>query len=403
MNNFMFYSPTKFFFGKGVADKTGPELKAFGATKVLLHYGKGSVVRSGLLDRVKKSLDGAGIAHVELGGVRPNPEVTLVREGIALARKEQIDFILCVGGGSVIDSAKAIAAGINYQGDIWDFYHRGQDTESMLKDPVPVGTVLTIPAAGSEASAGSVLSNDELQLKNSFGSPRLRPKLAFMDPELTFTLPAYQTAAGITDMYAHLCERFFSNTGFVTVTDNIALALFKSVRAAALQVMRDPKDYEARANIMWAGTLCHNGLAGCGRHEDWVTHALEHELSAHNTSVTHGAGLAVMFPAWMSYVYPANPERFALYGREVFGLTSTGDANKDAHNAIAETQRFFTALGMPQTLDELGFTPADVDKFEATLEINKGAKFGSFTELTLEDARKIYLSAFRSGTKECSL
>ena len=398
MNDFVFYSPTKFVFGKAAEQKVGAELKAAGYKQVLLHYGQSSVKRSGLLDTIKAQLEIEGIEYHELGGVRPNPEIALVREGIALAREleargKALDFILCLGGGSVIDSAKAISAGLHYQGDVWDFYLRGADTEAMLVDPIDLGSVLTIPAAGSEASSGTVLSNDELQMKSSFGSPRLRPVLAFMNPELTMSLPAWQSAAGITDMYAHLCERFFSKTDFVAPSDALALALFKTLVSMGPRVIKDPQDYEARAAIMWSGTLCHNGLTGCGREEDWITHALEHELSARKTEITHGAGLAVMFPAWMRYVCKQKPERFALYGREVFGLQASEDIFKDAQAAIDATQSFFSSLGMPSRLLDLGIEVSDIEPMLEQLQKNRGESFGSFAHLSLEDARKIYESA----------
>lgn len=236
----------------------------------------------------------------------------------------------------------------------------------------------------------TVVSNDELQRKAGYGSDAIRPELAFMNPELTFTLPAYQTAAGATDMFAHLLERFFDETPAVPVTDNLNLSLMKTVRAEAPRVLVDPEDYDARANIMWAGMLCHQGYAGCGRHEDWATHGLEHELSALNPAITHGAGLAVMFPAWMEYVYDANPARFAQYGREVFGLATTGDLDADALSAIDETRAFFASLGMPTTLAELDVYEDDIEKMIPTLRENLGEVFGSFKKLTMDDARAIY-------------
>lgn len=403
MQNFSYYSPTKFIVGRKAEEKVGLELKAAGAEFVLVHYGQGSVVRSGLLARVCSSLEAAGLGYIELGGVRPNPEVNLVREGIALLRSlkgegRPVDFILCVGGGSVIDSAKAISAGYGYEGDVWDFYQPGAPTEEILSEPLPLASVLTIPAAGSEASAGTVLSNDELQMKSSFGSPRLRPKLAFMNPELTMSLPAWQTAAGITDMYAHVCERFFSVSEPFEVTDNTSLGLFKTLVHTAPALMEDPHNYEARAEIMWAGTLCHCGLAGCGRAEDWSSHALEHELSALDTSVTHGAGLAVMVPAWMRYVYKQWPERFARYGYEVYGISPSEDPERDARAAIDATQDFFISLGMPRDLQELGFRSEDIPALLEGLAKNRPAgEFGSFMRLRIEDAARIYKSALSYG------
>lgn len=386
MENFEFVSPTHFVFGHAAEQQVGEKLASRGARKVLLHYGGQSAVRSGLIDRVKASLDAHGIQMVELGGVRPNPEITLVREGVALCKQHDIDWVLAVGGGSVIDSAKAIAVGAHYDGDVWDFFETKQPTEDVL----PIAVVLTIPAAGSEASKNTVISNDELQRKSGYANNAQRPKLAFMNPELTFTLPPYQTAAGVTDMFCHLLERFFDDVGAVPVTDNLNLSLMKTVRAEAPRVLTDPENYDARANIMWAGMLCHQGLAGVGRHEDWATHGLEHELSALYPEITHGAGLAVMFPAWMEFVYAENPARFACYGREVFGLASTGNVEADALSAIDETRSFFASLGMPTALDELGVSEDDIEKMIPTLKENKGEPFGSFKKLSMDDAREIY-------------
>ena len=386
MEDFEFVSPTHFVFGRGVEEQVGAKLAERGARKVLLHFGGQSAVASGLIDRVKASLAAAGVGYVELGGVRPNPEVTLVREGVALCKEHGLDWVLAVGGGSVIDSAKAVAVGARYEGDVWDFFETKQQTSDVL----PIAVVLTIPAAGSEASKNTVVSNDELGLKSGYPNNAQRPKLAFMNPELTFTLPPYQTAAGLTDMFCHLLERFLDDVGAVPVTDNLNLSLMKTVRAEAPCVLAEPDNYDARANVMWAGTLCHQGLAGVGRHEDWATHGLEHELSALDPDITHGAGLAVLFPAWMEYVYPENPARFAFYGREVFGLASAGNVEDDALSAIDETRGFFASLGMPTTLAELGIGEEDIERMIPTLKANKGEVFGSFKKLTTDDAREIY-------------
>ncbi len=393
MLDFEFMSPTQFVFGRGVEEKVGGKLAERGAKKVLVHFGGQSAVRSGLIDRVCASLDAAGVECVKLGGVRPNPEIELVREGVALCKKEGVDWVLAVGGGSVIDSAKAIANGACIEEDVWELFTTKRPNANVL----PIAVVLTIPAAGSEASKNTVISNDALGMKTGYGNEHQRPKLAFMNPELTFTLPPYQTAAGITDMFCHLLERFFDDVGAVPVTDNLALSLMRTVRAEAPRVLADPEDYEARANIMWAGMLCHQGLAGVGRHEDWATHGLEHELSAFDTSITHGAGLACLFPAWMEHVHAENPARLAYYGREVFGLAPTGDVCADALSAADETRQFFASLGMPTTLTELGIGEDEIDeaieKMIPTLKKNKGEVFGSFKKLTMEDAEEIYRSA----------
>lgn len=393
MRNFSWIAPTRFVFGKGVESEIGAWAKAEGYKRALVVYGGGHVVRSGLLGTVTKSLEDAGIECVEMGGVRPNPEVTTVREGIRLAREKQVDFVVPVGGGSVIDCSKAVAIGARLDRDIWDVF--APEVHAEFTDVLPLAVVLTIPAAGSESSDSCVISNDELGLKSAITSDLIRARVAFMDPELTMSLPAWQTFAGVTDMCAHIMERFFSCSEDVISTDSIALALLRSVRAEALKLLRDPKDYDARANIMWLGTLAHNGLVGNGREEDWGSHGLEHELSAVDAKVTHGAGLAVIFPAWMRYVCGERPERFVRFGREVFGLIPTGDALEDARNAIDSLQEFFVSLGMPRYLDEFGFTRADIDKFLVGLRENQSETFGSFKRLTMDDARAIYESAFK--------
>ncbi|WP_283170915.1 iron-containing alcohol dehydrogenase [Curtanaerobium respiraculi] len=386
MQDFEFFSPTHFVFGRNAEQKAGTMLAERGASKVLVHFGGNSARANGTLDSVEESLKEAGVDFIELGGVRPNPEIGLVREAVDLCKKEGVDWVLAVGGGSVIDSAKAVALGVRYGGDVWDFFGTGKDPESVL----PIAVVLTIPAAGSEGSPNTVISNDELGRKTGYGRPMLRPQLAFMNPELTFTLPPYQSAAGMVDMFAHLLERFFDDLGAVPVTDNLCLSLMKTIRAEAPRVMAEPDNYDARANIMWAGMLCHNGVAGVGRHTDWATHGLEHELSALNPQITHGAGLAVMFPAWMEYVYPENPARLIQYGAEVFGLTPTGDTDADVYNAIDETRSFFASLGMPTSLEELGVFEDDIESMIPTLLENKGEPFGSFMKLSMDDAREIY-------------
>lgn len=401
MNDFIFQSPTRFVFGRGYADKVGEEVAALGAKRVLLVYGGGSVVRTGLLARVTSSLEAAGVAHVELPGVRPNPEVGLVRRGIELARAEKVDLVLAVGGGSVIDCSKAIAFGTPYQGDVWDFFSKKASIGACL----PVACVLTIPAAGSEASASCVISNDALNLKRGVNGDVFRPRVAILDPEVTFTLPQYQTAAGAVDIICHICERFFSAAGPVPVTDNIACGIIRAVMDAANTVAKTPDDYDARATIMWSGTLAHNDLCGCGRASapekragGWESHGLEHEISAHRPEVTHGAGLAVILPAWMRYVWRADRERFLAFAQGVFDVEpvdETDEATEDAITyAIDELQRFFVGLGMPRTLADLGLAPEEVDGWLETLRQNKGERFGELRPLTMDDARAIYLSAF---------
>ena len=372
-------------------------------------YGGGSVVRTGTLARVLASLDEAGVAHTEFGGARPNPSLAHAREGVVAAREAAADVILAVGGGSAIDTAKGIALGVPYEGDVWDLYTHA--AAPVAEGKPPVACVLTIPAAGSEASASSVLTNDELCLKKGLSTELNRPVLAIMDPELTFTLPAYQTACGVTDMIAHILERFFSTAGPVPVTDELDCGIIRAIIAEAGRVMDDPQCYDARANIMWAGTLAHNDLAGCGRGVNggraggWESHGMEHELSAHNADVAHGAGLAVIMPAWMRYVWTANPERFLTLGARVFDIepvdvvedcidATPEEAIEDAVLAtIDELQAFFCSIGMPRTLGELGVGAGDIDALLETLEQNKGAVFGQLKKLTMDDARAIYESA----------
>ena len=409
MNEFSFSMPTQVVFGKGVTARTGAELAARGFKSAFVVYGGGSVVRTGTLARVLASLDEAGVAHTEFGGARPNPSLAHAREGVVAAREAAADVILAVGGGSAIDTAKGIALGVPYEGDVWDLYTHA--AAPVANGKPPVACVLTIPAAGSEASASSVLTNDELCLKKGLSTELNRPVLAIMDPELTFTLPAYQTACGVTDMIAHILERFFSTAGPVPVTDELDCGIIRAIIAEAGRVMDGPQCYDARANIMWAGTLAHNDLAGCGRGVNggraggWESHGMEHELSAHNADVAHGAGLAVIMPAWMRYVWAANPERFLTLGARVFDIepvdvvedcidATPEEAIEDAVLAtIDELQAFFCSIGMPRTLGELGVGAGDIDALLETLEQNKGAVFGQLKKLTMDDARAIYESA----------
>ncbi len=406
MNDFTLYTPTRFVFARGATDAVGEWLARQGYGRALLVYGKGSVVRSGTLARVVASLDKAGISHDEMGGVRPNPELSSVCAGRDRARELGADVVVPVGGGSAIDCAKAIAFSHAYDASPWDFFD-GKVTVGAF-DVLPVAAVLTIPAAGSEASDSCVISNDELGLKRGVTSDLVRPRLAFMDPELTFTLPAYQTAAGVTDMIAHICERWFSGVGAVTVTDGIAASLIRSIMELAPRAIERPDDYDARAGIMWASTLAHDGLAGAGRNltfgsraGGWESHGLEHELSALYPRITHGAGLAVMMPAWMRYVWRSDPQRFLDFARQVFDIEPAYDQFPDEDEAVEdavtcaidELQRFFASIGMPTRLSELGVGEQDIETLMAHLEQNKGSEFGAFRRLTMDDARAIYRSA----------
>lgn len=387
MNNFTFYSPTYFVFGKEEENNTGKYVKRFGGNKVLIHYGGGSVVRSGLLDRVKKSLDLENIEYVELGGVKPNPRSGLVYEGIELCRKEKVDFVLAVGGGSTIDSAKAIAAGVVYEGDFWDFY-MGKTIDQAL----PVGTVLTIAAAGSEGSPDSVITKEEGMFKRGASGEAIRPAFSILNPELTQTLPAYQSACGITDIMAHLFERYFTNTKDVEVTDRMIEGILMTMIYEAPKVIADPNDYQARANIMWAGMVAHNDICGVGRDQDWASHNIEHELSA-VYDCAHGAGLAVVFPAWMEYTMNHDVMRFAQLANRVWGCAMDfAHPEVTAKAGIQAFRTFLKSIGMPLTFEELGAKEEDIPFMAHTACYGNGrsGSFGGFVKLQEEDVINIY-------------
>jgi alcohol dehydrogenase YqhD (iron-dependent ADH family) len=380
MLNFSFCSPTDFRFGRDTERETGALVRAHGGTRALVHYGGGSVVRSGLLDRVLRSLDEAGIAHVELGGAQPNPRSGLVYEGIALCRREGVDFVLGVGGGSAIDSGKAIAIGARYDGDFWDFF-TGKIADEPTHAVLPVGVVLTIPAAGSEGSISSVVTQEAGMLKRGCNYEVLRPRFAVMNPELTFTLPPFQTACGVADMMCHIMERYFTNTPDVDLNDRLAEALLQAVIYAAPTVLRDPVDYQARAQLMWAGTLAHTNLVGLGREQDWASHSIEHELSA-LYDVAHGAGLATVFPAWMRHQLDHNPMRFAQFAVRVWGCSMDFEhPERTALEGIERLQSFWRGLGLPVTFAELGAKPADIPALAAKVSRNPDGLCGSFRPL----------------------
>lgn len=387
MDNFTFYSPTKFVFGKGMESEAGKLVKEFGGSKVLIHYGGGSVVRSGLLDRVKASLDEASIAYVELGGVKPNPRSGLVYEGIDLCRKEEVDFILAVGGGSAIDSAKAIAAGAIYDGDFWDYYQG----KPILK-ALPVGTVLTIAAAGSEGSGDSVITKEEGMFKRGASGEGIRPKFSILNPELTTTLPPYQTACGITDIMAHLYERYLTNSTDVEVTDRLIEALLLTMKKEGPRAIKDPANYEARANIMWAGTMAHTNSCGVGRSQDWSSHCIEHELSA-LYDCAHGAGLAVTMPQVFKYVMNHNVMRFAQAAVRVWGCEMNFEnPEQTALDGIDAFASFLKSIGMPSTIAEFGGKEEDVPVLTKSLCYGDGGNgtLSGFVTLTEEDCANIY-------------
>ena len=387
MENFYFYSPTAFAFGKDTENEAGALVKKFGGTKVLIHYGGGSVVRSGLLDRVKASLEKEGIPFKELGGVKPNPRSGLVYEGIDLCRKENIDFILAVGGGSTIDSSKAIAAGVLYDGDFWDFYE-GKRVEKAL----PIGTVLTIAAAGSEGSPDSVITKEEGMLKRGASGDAIRPKFSILNPALTQTLPPYQSAAGITDIMAHLYERYLTNSKEVEVTDRLIEALLLTMKHEGPRVIENPDNYEARANIMWAGMMAHNNSCGVGRSQDWNSHTIEHELSA-LYDCAHGAGLAVTMPAVFRYVYKHDVTRFAKVAVRVWGCEMDYEnPERTALEGIDALENFLYSIGMPGNLEDLGGDADDIPKLVNTLCRTSGrnGSISGFVTLNEEDCTNIY-------------
>ena len=391
MDNFQFYSPTEFVFGKDTELKAGECVKKYGGSRVLVHYGSASAKKSGLLDRVCKALDDAGLYHVELGGVKPNPRDTLIYEGIELARKENIDFILSVGGGSVIDSSKGIAAGFYYDGDFWDMYMR----KAPVSKALPIGTVLTIAAAGSEGSGASVVTKEDGMLKRDIGSDLVRPRFSILNPELTCTLPPYQTACGITDIMAHIFERYFTNTPEVEVTDRLCEGLLLTMIKEGPRVIADPNNYEARANIMWAGTVAHNDIVGVGRSQDWKSHALEHELSG-LYDCAHGAGLAAVMPAWMEYVCDHNVMRFCQVATRVWGVQMDfEDPKATALKGIRCFRNFLKSIGMPTNFKDLGAKEEDITILIEKLGIGDSVR-GGFMQLNKDDVKNIYTIAARA-------
>lgn len=386
MENFSFCSPTEFVVGKGVHLEAGRKVKKYGGTKALIHYGGQSAKKSGLLAAVRKSLEESGVSCWELGGVQPNPRADLVYEGIELCRREGIDFLLAVGGGSSIDSSKAISMGVPYAGDFWDFY----EGKAHPQESLPLGVVLTIPAAGSEGSNSTVISRPELGMKLGAGAQILRPAFALMNPELTYTLPPYQTAAGAVDIMAHVMERYFTPTTGVDLTDRLCEAVLKTMVANVPVALADPENYDARANIMWAGTLAHNDLLGTGRAEDWGSHMMEHELSA-LYDVAHGAGLAVVFPAWLRYQMEVDIPRFVQFANRVFGVEIDREhPERTAERGIKALKAFFRDIGMPTNFKELGAKEEDIPKMAANCHMNNGDKLGQFRPLDLGQIEDIY-------------
>jgi len=387
MNNFIFHSPTEFIFGRNTENEAGSTLKRYGAGKVMLVYGGGSAEKSGLIRKITDSLTASGLEYVALKGVKPNPEADLVYEGIGLAVREGVTFMLAVGGGSVIDTAKAIAVGAVYSGDFWDFYIGKATPVASL----PIGVVLTIPAAGSEGSCKTVITKkDDLGIhKISIGSELIRPRFAIMNPELTMTLPWMQTAYGVADMLCHIFERYFSNTE-AQLVNAYSEAIMRDIMDQALTLKVNPDDYNARADIMWAGSLAHNGLCGVGKVEDWASHRLEHEVSAFY-NVAHGAGLACIFPAWLLYVAKRNPDMAWKFAINVMSVNPQGlDTDHIIAHGISTLKQFYNDLGLTTSLRELIGEEPDIDAMVESLRHNIGDTLGNYMPLSMDDCKEIY-------------
>ena len=388
MFGFRYFTPTKVVFGKETEYQVADLIREFGGTKVLIHYGGGSVVRSGLLARVTKVLDDAGIAYITLGGAVPNPHLSLVYEGIELCRREGVDFLLAVGGGSAIDSAKAIGYGLANEGDVWDFY----DYKRKALGSMPLGVILTIAATGSEMSDSSVITKEEGLVKRGYSSDYGRPKFAILNPELTMTLPDYQTACGCTDIMMHTMERYFTNGGNMEITDALAEGLLRTVKEQAKILARDPNNYDARAEVMWAGSLAHNGLTGCGNDGgDWMTHKLEHELGG-LYDVAHGAGLAAIWGSWARYVYKNCLPRFKRFAINVMGVAAEGTDEEVALRGIEAMEEFYREIKMPTNLRELGVkaTEEDLRLMAHKCAVGVGGEMGSARKLREEDMLAIF-------------
>ena len=388
MFGFRYFTPTKVVFGKNSEENVADLIQEFGGKKVLIHYGGGSVIRSGLMQRVTDKLDAAGINYVKLGGAVPNPRLSLVYEGIELCKKEGIDFILAVGGGSAIDSAKAIGYGVMNDGDVWDFYDYKRKANACL----PLGVILTLAATGSEMSDSSVITKEEGLVKRGYSSDYCRPRFAILNPELTMTLPDYQTACGCTDIMMHTMERYFTNGGNMELTDSMAEALLRTVKENAKILAKDPKNYDARAEVMWAGSLSHNGLTGCGNDGgDWMTHKLEHELGG-LYDVAHGAGLAAIWGSWARYVYKNCLPRFKRYALNVMGVAPVGTDEEIALRGIEAMEDFYREIKMPTNLRELGVKATEEDlklmAHKCAVGVNGG--MGSARFLKEEDMYEIY-------------
>lgn len=389
MQDFIYYAPTKVYFGKGKQKEVGEIIKGYGYQKIMLQYGKGSIKKSGLYDEIMASLSASGIEVVEMGGVEPNPKITFVREAVKLAKEEKVEMILAVGGGSVIDSCKYTAAGAASDCDPWEFPTR----KSTVTEALPVGCVLTLAAAGSEMSSSAVITNLDLNMKRGFNSDFNRCKFAICNPELTYTVDKYQTACGVVDIMAHTMERYFTVCDPTDLTDRIAESLLRAVVDAGKVLMENPCDYEARATVMWASSLSHNDLTGCGRENALAVHQLEHALSGEFDHIAHGAGLAVLFPAWGRYVYRHNIPRFAQFARRVWDVTEADD-EKAAVLGIESMAEYFASLGMPVRLRDFGIEGDCMDKLADLCTFGKQRSVKSYVDMDYDVMKAIFESCY---------
>lgn len=392
MENFRFYSPTEFIFGRDTQKETGKALRRYGASKVMIVFGSDRIRKSGLLAEIEDSIKAEGIEFVEYGGIAPNPTAKSVYDGIAVAVSEGVNFILAVGGGSPIDAAKGIALGAVTTEDFWNFYNGTSKPVAAL----PVGVVLTIPAAGSEGSGNSVITNEETHQKISVRYPfLLRPRFSIMNPELTYSLPWFQTACGIVDMMAHIFERYFSNTTGMQLVDSYSESILRDIMDQAVTLHLDGENYDARADVMWAGTLAHNGLCGVGKVEDWASHRMEHEISAFY-DVAHGAGLAVIIPAWMEFCAKRNPDKLWRFAINVMSVDPAGKTTDEIiTEGISELKHFYHDLGLTTNLRELVGKDPDIDMMVKSLHRNIGDTLGSYVPLSMEDCKAIYEAALQ--------
>lgn len=389
MNNFIYHTPTKVFFGKKEEEKIGEILSAFHAHKILIHYGKNSIIKSGLLAKIKEGLKASNLSYFELGGVEPNPKLSLVLQGIKIVKENQIDFVLAIGGGSVIDSAKSICAGACVSFSPWLF----SIGEKQPKESLPLGVILTLAASGSDMSNSCVITNEITKEKRGFTSEYNRPKFAILNPELTYTVSPYQTACGIVDIMMHTLERFISNSTETWITDEIAIGLLKAVYKAGKIVMNSPENYDARATLLWANSLSHNGLTSCGRDFVMSVHQLEHELSGMFDEVAHGAGLAILWPAWAKYAYPNAKDRFLKLSYEVLEIQPSNSVDEDILAGIHKLKSFFKSIGMPTSLREINVTEEDIQKLSINVTFEHKRVLHDVIEIDEAMAYKIYSEA----------